>query len=172
MDTPTVHPVVFDALDASVVCAAALCTVGTAGPFGIDAHEWWRLCTFRAASDECCGAIALFARWLCTTFISSNILSPFLGCWLIALDKSPGVWPVGVCEVVRCIVAKAALNVTRDDIQAAAGTHQLCVGQIAGTEAAVHAVRCVFNHNDSDTILLVYGCHQCSQLIKSFRCTT
>ena len=35
------------------------------------------------------------------------------------------------------------------------GPHQLCLGQIAGTEAAVHAVRSVFNHNDNDTILLV-----------------
>ena len=78
-----------------------------------------------------------------------------LGCRRIALDKSPGVWPIGVCEVVRRIVAKAAFCVIRDDIQAAAGPHQLCAGQIAGTEAAVHAVRSVFNHNDSDLILLV-----------------
>ena len=52
-------------------------------------------------------------------------------------------------------MAKAALYVIRDDIQAAAGPHQLCAGQIAGIEAAVHAVRSVFNHNDSDAILLV-----------------
>ena len=42
-----------------------------------------------------------------------------------------------------------------NNIQAAAGPHQLCAGQIAGTEAAVHAVRSVLNHNDSDAILLV-----------------
>ena len=58
-------------------------------------------------------------------------------------------------EVVRRIVAKAALYIIRDAIQAAAGPHQLCAGQIAGTEAAVHAVRSVFNHDDSDAILLV-----------------
>ena len=29
------------------------------------------------------------------------------------------------------------------------------MGQIAGAEAAVNAVRSVFNHNDSDAILLV-----------------
>ena len=63
MDNPPVHPVVFDALDASVVHAAALRTVGAAGPSGIDARGWRRLCSsFRAASDELCGAIALFAR--------------------------------------------------------------------------------------------------------------
>ena len=50
-DTPAVHPVVFDALDDSVVHIAALLTVGAAGPSGIDAHGWRRLCTsFHAAS--------------------------------------------------------------------------------------------------------------------------
>ena len=101
LDTPAVHPVVFNALDASLVCAAVLRTVGAAGPSGIDAHGWRRLCiSFHAAFDELCGTIALFARRLCTTFISPDILSPFLGCRLIALDKSPGVWPIGVCKVV------------------------------------------------------------------------
>ena len=51
--------------------------------------------------------------------------------------------------VVRRIVAKAVLYVIRDDTQAAPGPRQLCVGQIAGKEAAFHAVRSVFNHNDS-----------------------
>ena len=51
MDTPAVYPVVFDALDDSVIHIAALHTVGAAGPSGIDAHGWWRLCTsFHVAS--------------------------------------------------------------------------------------------------------------------------
>ena len=39
LDVPTSHPVVFDALDASVVHAAALHTVGATGPSGVDACE-------------------------------------------------------------------------------------------------------------------------------------
>ena len=153
--TPTVHPIVFDALDASVVRAAALRTVGATGPSGIDARGWRRLCTsFRAASDELFSAIASFARRLCATFLSPDILSPFLACRLIALDKSPGVRPIGVCEVVRRIMAKAALYIIRDDIQVAAGPHQLCAGQIAGTEAAVHAARSVFDNDD--IVMLFY----------------
>ena len=129
---------------------------GAAGPSGVDAHEWWRLCTsFHVASNYLCAAIALFARQLCTTYLSPEILSPFLACRLIALDKSPRVCPIGVCQVVRRVVAKAALHVIRDDIQAVAGPLQLCAGQIAGTEATVHVVRSLFNHADSDAILLV-----------------
>ena len=37
IDTPAVHPVVSDALDTTVVHAAALCTVGAVEPFWIDA---------------------------------------------------------------------------------------------------------------------------------------
>ena len=98
-DTPAVHPVVFDALDASVAHAAALCMVGAAGPSGIDARGWQRLCTsFCAASDELCGAFALFTRRLCTSFISPDILSPFL-------DASSLLWTslqeFGLLEFVR-----------------------------------------------------------------------
>ena len=79
-DTPAVHPVVYDALDASVVRAAALHRMGAAGPSGIDARGWRRLCTsFRAASDELCGAIALFARRLCTSFISPELSAHCFG---------------------------------------------------------------------------------------------
>ena len=37
----------------------------------------------------------------------------------------------------------------------ASGPFQLCTGQIAGTEAAVHTVRSVFDSDDSDAMLLV-----------------
>lgn len=73
--TPAVHPGVFDALDALVVCAAALHTVDAAGPSGVDTHGWQRLCiSYHVASDELYGVIALFARQLCTTILSPHIL--------------------------------------------------------------------------------------------------
>ena len=74
---------------------------------------------------------------------------------LIALDKCPGVRPIGVCEVAHRIIAKAALSIIRDDIQEAASSHQLCAGQIARVEAAVHAVRSSFLWDDTEGILLV-----------------
>ena len=43
-------------------------------------------------------AITLFARRLCTTFLSPDILSPFLAYRLIALIRFLGVMPIGVCE--------------------------------------------------------------------------
>ena len=90
-----------------------------------------------------------------SVFLSPDLLSPFLVCRLIALDKNPGVRPIGVCEVMRRIVAKAVLVILRDDIQEAAGSHQLCAGQLSGAEAAVHAVRRVFEEGSTEAVLLV-----------------
>lgn len=36
-----------------------------------------------------------------------------------------------------------------------AGDNQLCAGQRSGCEAAVHALRAIFDENDCDAILLV-----------------
>ena len=45
--------------------------------------------------------------------------------------------------------------VIKGDIQDAAGTLQLCAGQISGSEAAVHAVRSAFEDDDTEAVLLV-----------------
>jgi len=37
---PQSHPVIFDSLNASVICSAALKTKGAAGLSGLDAHCW------------------------------------------------------------------------------------------------------------------------------------
>ncbi|ETX01015.1 MAG: hypothetical protein ETSY2_37945 [Candidatus Entotheonella gemina] len=155
-DPPIVHPVIFDQIDASSIRSAALLTTGAAGPSGLDAHCWRRLCTsFHTASRDLCHALAHFARRLCTTLVDPKGLSSFLACRLIALNKCPGVRPIGICETVRRIVAKAILYVTKQDTQEAAGARQLCGGQIAGIEAAVHSVQREFQSEDIEAVLLV-----------------
>ena len=92
----------FDAHTGSVMRSAALRTFGAPGPSGVDARSWHRICTsFHAASNDLCEAMALFTRRLCNTYLSPNILASFLSCRLIALDKCPGIRPIGVCEVAR-----------------------------------------------------------------------
>ena len=67
------------------------------------------------------------------------------------------------------LMTKAALQiyVIWDDVQAAVGPDQLCAGQIAGMEAVVHAVRLMFDHDDSDTILLVDATNAFNHLVGS-----
>ena len=155
-DPPAFHPIIFDSIYGKTIRSAALRTKGAAGPSGIDAHGWRRICTsFKSASDDICHSLAPLTRKICTTFVDPEGLSPLLACRLIALNKNPGVRPIGICETVRRIVAKAVLTVTSDDIQDAAGSTQLCAGQTAGTEAAVHAMNLAFNSKEENAVLLV-----------------
>ena len=98
----SVHPVIFEAIDAQCIRRATLHTFGSAGPSGSDAACWKRLCTaFKKASNELCHAVALVARRLCSSYVDPSCISPLLDCRLIPLNKNPGVRPIGVCETVR-----------------------------------------------------------------------
>ena len=99
-----VHPAVFEAIDATTIKTAALRTDGAAGPSGIDVRGWRRLgASLHSASTDLCHSLALL--------VSLDGLAAFLGCWLIALDKSPGVdlHPIEIGEIPRRSVAKAVL---------------------------------------------------------------
>ena len=65
----------------------------------------------------------------------TSSLEAFLACRLIPLDKNPGLRPIGVGEVLQRIVGKVFMKVFRPDIQSAAGSLQVCVGQSSGCEA-------------------------------------
>ena len=135
---------------------AALHTDGAAGPSGVDARGWRRLCaSFHSASNDLCQSLALLARRVCTEFVCPEGLMAFTACRLIALDKSPGVRPIGIGEVSRRIVAKAVLSILGGDIQEATGSFQLCSGQTSGIEAAVHAMNEAYHDDNAQAVLLV-----------------
>ena len=72
---------IFEALDGSVIIAAALQTSGAAGPPGIDAYGRERLCSsFKSASDKLRCSIVVLAQCLCTSLILLiiQLLLPFL----------------------------------------------------------------------------------------------
>ena len=150
------HPVIFEALDGALIRNAALRTRGAAGPSGLDAFGWRHLCTsFQRASDDLCCFLALVARKLCTSCVDPDGIIALVACHLIALNKCPGVCPIGVGEVVRRIIAKAIISIVKLDVLEAAGSLQLCAGQDAGNEAAVHAMRAIFCGDSTEAVLLV-----------------
>ena len=155
-EPPTIHPVIFESLDATLIRSAALQTNGAAGPSGLDAIAWRKLCTsFKSTSNDLCRSLASVAKRLCTCLVDPTSIAPILASRLIALDKNPGVRPIGIGDTARCIIAKAILTITRGDIQEAAGSLQLCAGQLSGIEAAVHAVRTLFQRAETEAVLLV-----------------
>ena len=155
-ESTTIHPILFESIDASAIRSATLHTDGAAGPSGLDAHAWRRLCTsFHSASNDLCHSLAKLAKRLCTDLVDPLGLSSFTACCLIALDKDPGVRPIGICETARHIVSKAILHVIRDDIQEVTGSIQLCAGQTAGIESAIHATRLRFSSEETEGVLVV-----------------
>ena len=66
---PDCHPVIFESIDAALIRSTSLNTYGTAGPSGLDAYAWRRLCTsFKYASNSLCESLAHTTLRLCTVY--------------------------------------------------------------------------------------------------------
>ena len=114
------------------------------------------LCSsFGHASFTLCNSLAAVACCLCTQEVNPKELMAFVACWLIPLNKNPGVQPIGIGDVSRRIIAKAILYVIRTDIQLAASALQTCADHDAGVEATIHAMKEIFSGGNTDAVLLV-----------------
>ena len=150
------NPIIFENLNADSIQCAAMHTHGSAGPSGLDSFAWRRLCSsFGSVSHELCSALAAVGRRLCSSLVNPESISAFVACRLIPLNKCPGVRPVGVGEVPRCIIVKAILRTIGKDVEEAAGPLQVCAGQDGACEAAVHAMRSIFQDANTKGCLLV-----------------
>ena len=63
-----------------------------------------------------------------------------VACWLIPMDKKPGLRPIGVGKILHRIAGKAVMMLFKNDITFATGALQLRTGQDAGVEAVLHAM--------------------------------
>ena len=150
---------IYDSLSPDLIQNMALRTRGSSGPSGMDSDEWRRMLgtqCFKTSSDNLRVAISRFSKILCIEKISDlESIAPILACRLIPLDKCPGLRPIGVGEVLRRIIAKAVMWLTRNDLQTAAGGLQLCVGVPGGAEAGIHAMRSIFEDDNTEGILQI-----------------
>ena len=118
----------FEVIDGQLIRSTVLKMDGAAGPSGLDAAAWKRMCTsFKTVSVDLCESLASTARRLCSEYVDPNGISALVACRLIALDKCPGVRPIGVGETARAI-GKAIATAIGNDIQEAAGPLQVCAG--------------------------------------------
>ena len=152
------HPVIFESLDASGIRSAALKISGAAGPSGLDAHEWRHICTcHKGASRDLCASLVTVAQRLCSSYVDPTAIKPLLASRLVALDKQPGVRPIGIGDTARRIIAKAVLTIVGSDVQEATGCRQMCGGQISGIEAAVHTARFAFELEENEQMLSMHS---------------
>ena len=138
----SLHPVFYDALKGELI---KKCTLRTKGRAGVSQHEnnlWHKMVTgHKEASAQICNAVASVARRLATEYVDPEGLELLLANRGIALNKNPGLRPVGVGEMVRRIIGKAVVSVTGEQVQKDVGALQLCAGQPSGIESAIHAMR-------------------------------
>ena len=151
--------VIYQQIDGDMIREAALRTKGSGGPSGIDANGFRRLLackSFKASGTNLCDALAALTRKLCTEYVDPASIEPLLANRLIPLDKGEGqVRPIGVGEVIRRIMGKCVTKVTKLDVISASGSLQVCAGHTAGGEAAIHAMREIFEADETDAALLI-----------------
>ena len=120
--------------------------------------------SFHSHSSDLCDVIASLSKRICTAFLDPNGLEAFVACRLIALDKCPGVRPIGIGETLRRIIGKALYFTLKYDIQDAVGPLQLCAGFEGGCEAAVHAMQQLFSLPQFDAVIQVDACNAFNSL--------
>jgi len=153
-----VSPAHFSDIDEQTVMKAALRTKGSAGPSHFDSDQFSRiLCSkhFKQEGKELREQISSLARKIATETIDPTTLEAYTSCRLISLNKNPGLRPIGIGEVLRRIVGKTIAWSVSDEIQEAAGPLQVSSGLKGGAEAAIHAMRDVFEADTTDAVILV-----------------
>jgi hypothetical protein len=151
-----IDPIAFAPLHGGLIKACALKTEGAAGVSGASDRMWRKMVTsYKDTSAGLCNAVAAATRRLATEFIDPKSLAALMANRGIPLDKCPGLRPIGIGEVKRRIMGKAIMHIINEDVQTAAGPLQLCAGQSAGVEAAVHAMREFFAADETDAVLLI-----------------
>ena len=156
--------VIFEEISGISVYNAAKKLQGSGGPTLIDADGWRHiLCSrsFGNSSTDLCDAIAELAKKLCRDDINPDVMHELIANRLIPLDKgedkqgNPGVRPIGIGEILRRLIGKVVVGNIRDDIINAAGPLQTCAGLKSGIEASIHAMRQIFEKDDTEALLLV-----------------
>jgi hypothetical protein len=84
--------------------------------------------------------LAAFGEWLANGHPPWAAYRAFMACRLVALDKGPGVRPVGIREVIGRLWAKCSLKVSGHRATVSCGSGNLCAGLPAGIEGALHAM--------------------------------
>ena len=119
---------------------------GSAGVSAIDALQWQDLLLKHGgASERLREAIASLTRRLANSLVLWDDIRALKANKLVALDKCPGIRPIGVGDVAYRLCAKIMIEITGDDVQTECLADQICSGVKAGIEGSIHSFRDMFN---------------------------
>ena len=152
-----IHEVVFDKITNDLIQKTAIRTKGVTGPSEFNADDWRRILgsnVFRYHSLKPRKSLARMTKKLYSRKTSCHeSLEALLASQLIPLNKSPGARPIGIGEVLQRIIGKAVMSVVKKEIVQAAGSLQVCAGQVAGVESAIHCIVDLFESDNSAAVL-------------------
>ena len=97
------------------------------------------LLRFGNASRRLRKTMASLAEWMANSYPPWAAYRALRMGRLIALDKCPGVRPVGIGEIWSRLIAKVVLVEAGPEAKATCGDDQLCAGLEAGIEGGIHA---------------------------------
>ena len=150
------HPTIFNRIHAVTIKRAAMKTHGTHSPSRLNADDWRIILTVsKNSSIELCKTIATLAVKISTIELDQESLVPYNACRLIALNKNPGVRPIGIGEVLRRIIGRSITACIKPDLIALGGNSQLCLGQKSGIGHAIHSLRDSFLNKENHAIRLI-----------------
>ena len=136
---------------------------GGAGPGRTDSvslKHW--LLRFGAASADLRLIVGELVEWLGNGRHPWAAYRALMSDRLIALDKQPGIRPVGVGETWQRMMSKCLLKVAGPEAKDACDTTQLAGGLEAGIEGAIHAMHVLWDeHKKEDDwgFILIDACN-------------
>ena len=102
---------------------------GSAGLSGLDAAQWQNLLLKHGgASKRLREAMASLTRRLSNSIVAWDDICAMKAKKLIALDKCPGIRPIGVGDVADRLCAKIIIEITGEDVQFECLADQICSG--------------------------------------------
>uniref|UniRef100_A0A0G4GFL8 Uncharacterized protein n=1 Tax=Chromera velia CCMP2878 TaxID=1169474 RepID=A0A0G4GFL8_9ALVE len=126
------------------IAAVARCLQGSAGPSGFDSTYYQlriAVLSLERESRELREELVNLATKMGRRVFEWDQVKALIACRLVALDKCPGVRPVGIGEAIKRLLGNAVMKETRKELQEACGANQLCSGLMGGLEGGIHAVR-------------------------------
>ena len=91
-------------------------------------------------SEDLRVVVARLDEWMDNSSPPWATYCALMACCLVALDKRPGVRPMGIGETLRRALAKLVMRASGDQANTACGDLQMCAGLEAGIEGATHAL--------------------------------
>ena len=137
-ELPKTVPLDFTEDDVMWVASKLSGAVGALGAEAIELRNW--LLCFECVLGELRVIVARLADWMDNSSPPWTAYCALMTCPLVALDKRPGVLPVGIGGTLRQALAKLVMRAAGDQAKTACGNLQLCAGLEVGIEGATHAV--------------------------------